>query len=133
MASRLIALTLGVGLAISAMSVNAQELRDPTRPPAGMNAPSADFRADGGGLQAVMISPTRRAAIINGQTIKLGDNYGNERLIEVSEGRAVLENEHGRRELRVFSNLGIQHRAAAPAKQHLRIKPAGVAADKGKP
>jgi MSHA biogenesis protein MshK len=133
MASYLITLSLSAAMAMSVMSAHAQEQLDPTRPPIGIRTPSVEYHADSGGLQAVMISPTRRAAIINGQTVVLGGNYGNERLIEVSEGRAVLENEHGRRELRVFSNLGMQRRAAAPAKQHLRIKPAGVAADKGKP
>lgn len=124
---------LGLALALAAHGAQAAALRDPTRPPAGMVVPGPAYQPDGGGLQAVLISPTRRAAIINGQTIRLGARYGDERLVAVSEGRAVLEGEHGRRELRVFANPGIQRRAAAPAKQHSRIKPAGVAADKGKP
>jgi MSHA biogenesis protein MshK len=123
-------LTLALTLATNV--ANADVVRDPTQPPVGMVSTGPAYLPDGGELQAVLISPTRRAAIINGQTIQLGGRYRDERLVGVSEGRAVLQGEHGRRELRVFSNPGVQQNAAVPAKQHLRIKPARVAADKGK-
>lgn len=134
MASHLITLSLSAVMAMSVLPARAQEQLDPTRPPIGIHTPSMEHHADGGGLQAVLISPTRRAAIINGQTVKLGGKYGNERLVALSEGRAVLQGEYGRRELRVFSAQGI-HRSAEPhkpSKQKLRIKQARVAADKGK-
>lgn len=132
MASHLNLGLLALALTVTTNAAQADAPRDPTQPPAGMVLPGPAYLPDGGELQAVLVSPTRRAAIINGQTIRLGGRYRDERLVEVSEGRAVLQGEHGRRELRVFSNPGVQQNSAAPAKQHLRIKPARVAADKGK-
>jgi hypothetical protein len=93
----------------------AESQRDPTRPPPGValststGSPGAD-----GGLQAVLISPQRRAAIINGQTIELGDSYDEERLVEVSEGRAVLQGRYGRRVLHLHSIVKTNTRESTP-------------------
>ncbi len=47
----------------------------------------------GGGmtLQTVMISPTQKAAIINGVMVKLGEKYGDAVLVSVAENQVVLK------------------------------------------
>ena len=60
------------------------------------------------GLQSVIISPQYRAAIINGETVKLGDKSGDSRLVEVRENSVVLQNAHGRRVLELFPKVNIK-------------------------
>ena len=49
------------------------------------------------GLQSILISKTRRAAIIDGENVELGGKYGDAKLIEVNEGHVVLRGVQGRR------------------------------------
>jgi len=84
-------------------------LIDPTRPPAELSASTVPSE-----LQSIIISPTRRAAIINGQTVELGGKAGDVRLIEVSEGSVVLQGEKGRQVLTLFPNVKIDKKAVLP-------------------
>ena len=91
-------------------SLNAEELPDPTRPPAGIAAPVA---AEAGGatenqpsgLRSVIISKTRRAAIIDGETVELGGKHGDAKLIEVNEGSVVLQGAQGRQVMTLFPDV----------------------------
>ncbi len=89
-------LTVAVSVALTVFSagVAAQAIKDPTRPPAGLGAagePAAAQVPTGGPvLQSVMLSPTRRAAIISGQLVSRGENYGDAVLTEVAEDHVVL-------------------------------------------
>ncbi len=75
----------------------AEELPDPTRPPAELAAPAGGAAASQlPGLQSIIISRDRRAAIIDGKTIELGGKYGDSKLIEVNEGNVVLGSAQGR-------------------------------------
>lgn len=71
----------------------AQGLADPTRPP-GMLAESSQAAAGSGGpvLQSVMLSPTRKVAVISGEMVVLGGRYGGARLVRLTETEAVLQN-----------------------------------------
>jgi MSHA biogenesis protein MshK len=88
----------------------AEELLDPTRPPASLAAPGA---APGqlatvslsSGLQTTIISKLRRAAIIDGKTVELGEMHGKDRLVEVNEGSVVLQGENTRRVLTLFPDV----------------------------
>ena len=87
----------------------AGELADPTRLPAILAEPVA---AVGGAtesqparLTSILISTTRRAAIIDGETVELGDKHGADRLIEVSEGGVVLKGAQGRQVLTLFPDV----------------------------
>ncbi len=70
---------------------------DPTRPPtpaeisawqAGRTAdePEADLH-----LQSVLISDTRRVAVINGQRYRAGDRVGPARVVAIEPGQVTLE------------------------------------------
>ena len=101
----------------------AAELPDPTRPAidlssgggsGGVAATSADAPEEVAqrGLQTVIISPQYRAAIINGETVRLGENYGEAKLVEVRENSVVLQNAQGRRVLELFPRVGMKKSAA---------------------
>ena len=98
----------------------AQTANDPTRPPAGFDAGVAEGdAADGGGgitLQSVMISPTGRAAIINGVMVRQGEKYGDAVLVRVAESEVVLKSGSESQVLKLYP--GVEKRAAvqAPAK-----------------
>ena len=90
--------------------LHAEELPDPTRPPARFVAPAPGGEAvpdQPPGLQSVIISKTRRAAIINGETVELGGKYGDAKLIEVNEGNVVLRSAQGRQVMTLFPDVKI--------------------------
>ena len=87
-------LTFGV----PAVSAQAQTpIVDPTRPPAGFSAPTmATSEISGPVLQSVKIPKKGKpVAVIGGQEIKLGELYGESRLIKLTEREAVLEGPAG--------------------------------------
>ena len=99
---------------LSSVFCCAEEFPDPTRPPASILMPVAGTETGRGeraipssGLHSVFISETRRAAIIDGQTVELGDEHGGARLIEVNEGGVVLQRAHGRQVLMLFPDVKI--------------------------
>jgi MSHA biogenesis protein MshK len=107
--------------------VHADDLPDPTRPPASIFAPVAAGREatvnHSSGLHTIIISDTRRAAIIDGQTVELGEEHGNARLIEVNEGGVVLQRAQSRQVLTLFPDVKITNRKSMkrelPAKDSL--------------
>ena len=94
---------------------------DPTRP--------ADFAAPAGavaapaGLQAVLLRPKGGSvAVINGQTVAVGERVGDARLVSLSANEAVLVGPNGREVLRLAP--------AAEKKQSMSAVPA-VRGEKG--
>lgn len=101
----------------------AEELPDPTRPPAELGAPQAQAAAPKeSGLQSVYISPTRRAAIIGGQMAKLGEKVGDAKLVEVNESGVVLQGPEGRRALALFPGVELKKKTAAPERKNKNAK-----------
>lgn len=72
-------------------------LPDPTRPPVGMSAPEADAAGETGPvLQSVMIPKQGKSvAVIGGKQVRLGELYGESRLVRLSEKEAVLDGPAG--------------------------------------
>jgi MSHA biogenesis protein MshK len=64
-------------------------------------------------LQSVMISPTRKSAIINGVMVKLGEKYGDAVLIRVAENEVVLKSGATQQVLKLHP--GVDKRENAPA------------------
>ena len=76
-------------------------LADPTRPPAGVLAPEA-AEASGPVLQSVLVPKRGKPlAVISGQQVRLGERYGERRLVKVTEREAVLEGPDGIERLRL--------------------------------
>ena len=109
-------------LALPALALEIELLSDPTRPAIGM--PSAADAGGGAGsaiqpvhqgLQSVIISPQRRAAVIDGATVELGGKVGDATLIDVRESSVVLQGAQGRRVMELFPGVRINKvETAAP-------------------
>lgn len=107
---------IGFLLAVLFPDVFAQQLRDPTRPPSFVAPTGADaVRESDLVLQTVLISPERRAAIINGRLLRLGENISGMQLMSISEGEVKLRGRGGPRTLHLFPS--VKKREARPA-QH---------------
>lgn len=96
---------------------HAEALPDPTRPPAETSAPQAQAAPKEGGLQSVFISPARRAAIINGETIELGGRLGDSTLVEINESSVVLKGPEGLRAVPLFPGVALTGKSTAPPVQ----------------
>ncbi len=84
-----LALFLGVTTAGYAA---AQGMSDPTRPPGGLADAVEAVGSGGPVLQSVMLSPSRKVAVISGEMVVLGGRYGSSRLVRLTETEAVLKN-----------------------------------------
>lgn len=93
--ARLLAVLLSVAASTGAAS--AQALRDPTMPPAGLApagaGPAASLDPALPVLQSVLIGRQpggRRLAVIDGQTVRVGEKFKGAVLASVSDNQAVL-------------------------------------------
>ena len=75
----------------------AESLSDPTRPPASLGLVQDGVSAASSGpiLQSVLISPGRRVAIISGQTVRLGEKFGEARVVRITESEVLLRSGTG--------------------------------------
>jgi len=119
------ALLIVLAGAISSASAWAQIATDPTRPPIGIAA-EAPAGAVVNQLQSVMISPTRKAAIINGVVVELGGKYGDAVLMRVAEDEVVLKSGDSRQVLKL-------HPAVEKKVDIVRAEPVTPAAAKSAP
>lgn len=97
-------------LVSASFPAHAENLPDPTRPPASIFAPAAEGNAGenlSSGLHTIIISDSRRAAIIDGQTVELGGEHRGARLVEVNEGGVVLQRAQARQVLTLFPGVKI--------------------------
>lgn len=97
-------------LVSASFPVHAEDLPDPTRPPASIFLPAEGRGARenlSSGLHTIIISDSRRAAIIDGQTVELGGEHHGARLIEVNEGGVVLQRAQTRQVLTLFPGVKI--------------------------
>lgn len=101
-------LVLVAGCVIAA-PLNAQSvLPDPTRPPPGFSDEGASTAeaVRGPVLESVMIPRKGRpVAIISGRAVRLGETWGDDRLIRLSEHEAVLEGAAGTVHLRLTPDV----------------------------
>jgi len=103
----------------------AQIVIDPTRPATGFAVEAPESAAPGNQLQSVMISPTRKAAIINGVVVELGGKYGDAVLTRVAEDEVVLRRGDSRQVLKLHPAVDKVNIA--------RVEPVTPAASKSAP
>jgi MSHA biogenesis protein MshK len=100
------------GLVLSPASGMAapEKLPDPTLP-AGAATPATPavpvgFNQEGLSntpqLQSILVSPERRLAIIDGQTLRVGERFGDSVLVKINESEVVLNNGKVLQILRLF-------------------------------
>ena len=132
MAASLIKLLFMAGLLCNGLPVlAAEQLPDPTKPAVDIRyetdankvgvaeAPPVVKKA---GLQSIIISPKFRAAIINGETVALGNKIGDATLVEVRENSVVLQGAEGKRVLELFPGVHLKNVAVA-VKDNEVVKP----------
>lgn len=84
----------------NALTLKAEVLRDPTTPALQLEKLGLNGKSQSGPvLQSVMLSVHQKAAIINGQYIKLGKKYEQSVLVRVTETEAVLQAEDGTKQV----------------------------------
>jgi MSHA biogenesis protein MshK len=97
--------TILAALALTAHTASAQALLDPTRPPASLGARLDAAAGDGlPRLQSVLISPRqggRHIAVIDGETVRLGDNYKGARVARMTQTEVELVRGRERQVLRL--------------------------------
>ncbi|MFN7085127.1 MAG: hypothetical protein ACK4N4_00700 [Burkholderiales bacterium] len=108
-------------------AAQAQPLVDPMRPPlehveTASSAPAPDEPV----LQSVMITPTLRAAIINGETVQLGGRFREAQVIKISENEVVLKSGTETQILKMYP--GVEKREHVP--QTPKATPGGAATRK---
>ena len=83
------------------------QLADPTRPPAGVLETAGEAGAPAGPvLQSVLIPKNGKPlAVIDGQLVRLGERYGESRLVKLSEREAVLDGPAGIERLRLTPDV----------------------------
>ncbi|HEX9182833.1 MAG TPA: MSHA biogenesis protein MshK [Burkholderiales bacterium] len=110
--SRLLILGFGVGLACAAPAQTGP-LVDPTRPPNASPESAGEIDAVAGPrLQSVLISPTRRAAVISGTAVALGGTYGSARVEDINESAVVLRYPDRRETLQLLPSRDKRARGA---------------------
>lgn len=89
----------------------ADVLPDPTRPPdvfgGGATVASETETAPVPlpVLQSILLSATRKAAIISGQTVVLGESFGTARLVQLTSSEAVLRTGDSLQVLKLFPDV----------------------------
>ncbi|HJV74994.1 MAG TPA: MSHA biogenesis protein MshK [Noviherbaspirillum sp.] len=91
------------------VQVLAQVLNDPTRPPAatlpdeGANGVASESAAPV--LQSILISPSRRQAIISGKTLTVGERVGDAKIVRITENTVILRNGTDLQTLKLFPGI----------------------------
>jgi MSHA biogenesis protein MshK len=85
----------------------AESFLDPTRPPASLGLAQEGISAPASGpvLQSVLISPGRMVAIISGQTVRLGEKFGEARVVKITESEVLLRSGTDLQTLKLFPGI----------------------------
>ena len=83
-----ILLVLAVIVAVPAMG--AEVLRDPTRPPQTFSPRERQAGSASWKLSAILISPGRKVATINGKAVQVGDRVSGARVVAIMPGAVRL-------------------------------------------
>ena len=112
--SRALASVLAMLLVSSAYAQRSAPLADPTRPPA-VGPVGEVVVPEGPRLQSVLISPTRRTAVISGKTVALGARFGDATVEAINEGTVVLKYADRRDTLQLIPGMDKRERRVAAA------------------
>ena len=106
---RYLPIYLACVLSGNAHDVFAQQLRDPTRPPAGLTQSGgkqgAQPKDSDLNLQSILIAPNRRSAIIDGRLLRVGEVLSGFKVVSIEEGAVTLRGAQGTRRLQLFPSV----------------------------
>ncbi len=103
----LLAAIVAAVAAVAGAPLAAQNLSDPTQPPAALLAPQQGVEATPGApqLQSVLLSRNpggRAVAVISGQTVRLGGKVGDAVLVRIAQNEVVLRRGKALETLKLF-------------------------------
>jgi MSHA biogenesis protein MshK len=84
---------------------------DPMRPPDFAPADAAPGVSAGSRLESVLIAPDRRVAVIGGQQVRLGEKFGDGRVVRITESEVVIRTAEGTQTLKLFPEVEKRPRA----------------------
>jgi MSHA biogenesis protein MshK len=96
---------------LCAATAQGETLSDPTRPADAWLAAQAKSGSTSleqnatPKLQLLLIGPSRKFAIINGQTVRIGDTYKDSRLVAVRPGEVVLQDDKSLHTLKIYPGI----------------------------
>ena len=92
---------------MAAVSVMAETLTDPTRPPMVLNPALSGVPAANAGptLQSVLVSNGRRVAIISGKEVRVNGKFGESRVVRITDTEVVLRNGREVQTLKLFPDV----------------------------
>ncbi|MDA8327410.1 MAG: hypothetical protein M0Z83_00385 [Betaproteobacteria bacterium] len=105
-------LTLGVMCVLFAGFVHAARaddvLRDPTMPPAGLNAPTDKSTNTTTPIQLITINNQGRSAVVRGTTVRVGDTITEGRITGITGTGIWVKSGEGLSELKLFPDVNRQ-------------------------
>jgi MSHA biogenesis protein MshK len=100
---------IALSMLLASVQAAAQKgLVDPTRPPTMAPSPQATAEAPeppGPQLQSVLLAPGRKIAVINGESVALGEKLGEETLVRVTETEVTLKRGREMRVLKLYPSV----------------------------
>jgi MSHA biogenesis protein MshK len=84
---------------------------DPMRPPDFAPADATPGGSAGPRLESVLIAPDRRVAVIGGQQVRLGEKFGDGRVVRITESEVVIRTAEGTQTLKLFPEVEKRPRA----------------------
>ena len=123
MAQRLSMRLMLLGVLGACPAAHAQgALADPTRPPSSVPAaePAGDAAPHAGRLQSILISATRKLAVIDGMTVPLGGKVDGATLIAIEETEVKLKRGEVIETLKLYPNIERQSVEADAEKKESR-------------
>jgi MSHA biogenesis protein MshK len=118
MALRLIFMLMSMSLA-----VHAENLPDPTRPPANLDGGATlTAQPSGPALQVIRTINGRRSAMISGQEVKSGSKLGDAVVMRIDEDRVLLRGPDGIQTLKLFPEVEKRPVAVSNAQAKPRAK-----------
>lgn len=110
-------------LACVAGGAGAQTIGDPTQPPAaGSMGADATQAPSGPVLQAIVLERHRKFAVINGNTVKLGEEFEGARLTRITVSEVTLKNGTETTVLKLFPD--VTKTPSADGRNAKRVQPA---------
>ena len=94
---------IGAAGVLLAWAAQGAPFADPTRPPGDGPAEGAPRGSAGGPrLESVLIAPDRRVAVISGQQVRLGEKFGEGKVVRITESEVVIRSGEGTATLKLL-------------------------------
>lgn len=111
-AARVLLLSLLSGMLSAAQADGS--LRDPTQPPAALDAVAVSSNTSTAPVQFVSISGARRTAIVHGIPVHIGDRISEGRITGITASGVRIKSDDGSNLIKLFPDVDKQVRASNP-------------------